>query len=42
VSFTFAALLQTFDILYLGGLLFALRCRRWPEFFTFGMGDLRN
>jgi hypothetical protein len=42
VSFTFAALLQTFDLLYLGGLLLALRCRRWPEFFTFGIDDLQN
>jgi uncharacterized membrane protein len=39
VTFSFGALIQCFDLLYLGGLLFFYRARPWPAFFFFGLED---
>lgn len=42
LSYRFATIIQTLDLMFLGALLFNLRSRDWPPFYSFSLDDLRN
>jgi hypothetical protein len=40
VAVRFHTVMQAFDLIWLGGILFIYRPRVWPSFFTVGIADI--